>query len=58
LNLSTTTVSGLPSASGNPHQLMMVSDSTAIATPGQTCVGGGTQIALAFSDGSLWHCSL
>jgi hypothetical protein len=56
LNLSTTTVSGLPTASSNPHQLMMVSDSTAISAEGQTCVGGSSGTALAFSNGVVWKC--
>ena len=36
--------------------LMQVSDSTAITTEGQTCAGGSSHRALAFSNGSVWKC--
>ena len=52
------TVSSLGAAtSANAGIARPVNDSTAIATPGQTCVGGGAVAAQAFSDGSTWHCS-
>jgi hypothetical protein len=55
--LGTTTVGALPPASsGNAGQMIKVSDSTAITTEGQTCAGGGTTTALAFSNGSTWKC--
>jgi len=50
------TVSGLPSASANPGAIIRVNDSTSITAEGQTCVGGSTNIALAFSNGSVWKC--
>ena len=50
------TVSGLPSAASNPYGIKWVSDSTVIGTEGQTCVGGGTTKAMAFSNGSVWSC--
>jgi hypothetical protein len=54
-------VSALPTpiATGNTANVGMikaVSDSTAIATEGQTCVGGSTNPALAFNTGSGWKC--
>jgi hypothetical protein len=33
-----------------------VSDSTTIAIEGQTCVGGSSSKALAFSNGTIWKC--
>jgi len=55
--LGTTTVASLPPAgAGNAGQIIKVSDSTPIASEGQTCVGGSTNIALAFSNGSVWKC--
>lgn len=49
-------VSALPSAASNPGLMMYVTDSTAIATEGQTCVGSSTNKALAFSNGTAWKC--
>lgn len=49
-------VSSLPSASANPGVIVYVTDSTAISAEGQTCVGGSTKKALAFSNGSVWKC--
>jgi hypothetical protein len=52
-----TTVSGLPTAAaGNKGWSISVSDSTAVAAEGQTCVGGSTNMALAFSNGTVWKC--
>jgi hypothetical protein len=53
----TTTVGGLPpAAAGNKGYQQTVTDSTAIATEGQTCVGGSGNAALAFSNGTVWKC--
>jgi hypothetical protein len=49
-------VSALPSAAANTGKMMVVTDSTAISAEGQTCVGSGTAIALAFSNGTIWKC--
>lgn len=55
--LGTTTVGALPAAgAGNVGQIIKVSDSTAVATEGQTCVGSSTNTALAFSTGTVWKC--
>jgi hypothetical protein len=51
------TVATLPAAGSSAGTITTVSDSTTIVTPGQTCVGGSTVTALAYSDGSVWHCS-
>jgi hypothetical protein len=51
-----TIVASLPSASANPYAMIPVSDSTSIAAEGQTCVGGSSNKALAFSNGSVWKC--
>ena len=51
------TVSQLPVAAvGNAGQVRRVTDSTAITTEGQTCVGGSTHAALVFSNGTVWKC--
>jgi hypothetical protein len=51
------TVSQLPAAAaGNAGQMRRVTDSTTIATEGQTCVGSGSVAALAFSNGKVWKC--
>jgi len=50
------TVSNLPAASSFPGGMVQVTDSTSISAEGQTCVGGSTNIALAFSNGSTWKC--
>jgi len=51
------TVASLPAAaSGNAGLVRTVIDSTAVAVEGQTCVGGGTVTALAFSNGTVWKC--
>lgn len=56
-NQTTTTVGALPAAAaGNKGQMISVSDSTAVAAEGQTCVGGGAVTALAFSNGTVWKC--
>lgn len=53
----TTTVGALPAAAGgNKGWMLSVSDSTAVAAEGQTCVGGSTNTALAFSNGVVWKC--
>ena len=49
-------VSGLPSASSHPGLVAHVTDSTSIVTEGQSCTGGGSNHALAFSTGSKWKC--
>jgi hypothetical protein len=56
VNLGTTTVSALPSAASNAGAMIQVSDSTAVAAEGQTCVGSSTNKALAFSNGVQWKC--
>jgi hypothetical protein len=50
------TVANLPSAASNAGRMMYVTDSTAIASEGQTCAGGGSIKALAFSNGTNWKC--
>jgi hypothetical protein len=50
------TVAALPSAASNPGAMIYVTDSTAIATEGQTCAGSSTNKALAFSNGTVWKC--
>jgi hypothetical protein len=51
------TVSQLPTAaSGNGGQMRRVTDSITITAEGQTCAGGGSAAALAFSDGKVWKC--
>jgi len=47
-------VSALPT--GLPGMMVWVKDSTAIATEGQTCVGGSGTVALAFYNGTTWRC--
>ena len=50
-------VSALPAAAaGNKGWVQSVSDSTAVAVEGQTCVGGSSNTALAFSNGMVWKC--
>ena len=50
-------VSQLPAAAaGNAGQVRRVNDSTGISSEGQNCVGGGTNTALAFSNGKVWKC--
>jgi hypothetical protein len=57
LQMAPTTVGALPAAAaGNAGQMFEVTDSTAVASEGQTCVGGSTNKALAFSNGSVWKC--
>jgi hypothetical protein len=51
------TVAQLPGASYAVGQTFVVGDSTAVTTQGQTCAGGSSHTARAFSDGSTWHCS-
>jgi hypothetical protein len=53
---ASTQVKNLPAASSNVGAIWTVTDSTRIATEGQTCVGGGSYKALAFSTGSGWKC--
>lgn len=50
------TVANLPSAARYPYAQIPVSDSTTISAEGQTCVGGSSTKALAFSNGSVWKC--
>jgi hypothetical protein len=54
--LGATTVGALPSPASNPGAIAHVTDSTSVATEGQTCTGGSSSHALAFSDGSVWKC--
>lgn len=55
--LGTTTVGALPAAAaGNKGQMISVSDSTTVSAEGQTCVGGSSNTALAFSNGTVWKC--
>jgi hypothetical protein len=50
-------VSQLPAAAAdNAGQMRRVTDSTAISSEGQTCAGGGSAAALAFSNGTVWKC--
>jgi hypothetical protein len=56
LTLGALTVSTLPSAAENPGAMFRVTDSTSISHEGQTCTGGGSHVALAFSNGSAWKC--
>jgi hypothetical protein len=56
LMLGATTVTSLPPAASNPGAMSTVSDSTPITTEGQPCAGGGSNNALAFSNGSVWKC--
>jgi len=57
VTLGSTTVNALPAAGpANAGQMIRVSDSVAITTEGQMCAGGGTGIALAFSNGIVWKC--
>jgi len=59
LELTTQTVNSLPNAAaGNAGWVRQVTNSTAIAAEGQTCVdnGGTGVVALAFSTGSAWKC--
>jgi hypothetical protein len=51
-----TTVANLPAAASNTFKIRTVYDSTAVTSEGQTCVGGGSNAALAFSNGTLWKC--
>jgi hypothetical protein len=56
ITLGIVTVSALPNASTYGGMMLRVSDSTTITTEGQTCVGGGTTVAIAVSNGSAWKC--
>jgi len=56
LTLGATTVGTLPPAASNAGAMFRVSDSTSISHEGQTCMPGGSHIALAFSNGSVWKC--
>lgn len=51
-------VQNLPAASSaNAGYMVSVTNSTAIALEGQTCVSGGAAVvALAFSNGTVWKC--
>ena len=51
-----TTVGSLPSAASSVGQIREVNDSTAVMSEGQTCAGGSTNVALAFSNGTIWKC--
>jgi hypothetical protein len=54
--LGATTVGALPAASSLPGAIAHVTDSTTVSAEGQTCVGGNSNTALAFSNGSVWKC--
>jgi hypothetical protein len=56
LSPSPGTLSSLGAASSHTGGIAVISDSTTISTEGQTCAGGGTGYALAFSTGSVWKC--
>ena len=56
ISLGAITVAKLPSASSNPGMIRVVSDSTAISTEGQTCVGSSRNTATAISNGTVWKC--
>jgi len=56
VSLTQTTVGALPAASSSVGTPRIVTDSTAITSEGQTCVGGGSTKALAFSNGASWKC--
>jgi hypothetical protein len=56
VQVGTTTVGSLPSAASNSGAMIRVSDSTAVAAEGQTCAGGSSNTALAFSNGTVWKC--
>lgn len=50
-------VASLPAAAaGNAGQWREVNNSTTVTVEGQTCVGGSTHMAAAFSDGTVWKC--
>lgn len=51
------TVAQLPNVAYYQGQTILVKDSTAVTTQGQTCAGSSSHTAKAFSDGSTWHCS-
>jgi hypothetical protein len=52
-----TIVTSLPSASTVPGAIMMVTDSTSIASEGQACSGSSSHFAMAVSTGSGgWKC--
>lgn len=55
LALGALKVNSLPPASTNAGVMFSVSDS-ANTSEGQPCTAGGTQTALAFSNGSVWKC--
>lgn len=49
-------VGALPAVASSPGVMIKVTDSTAIGAEGQTCTGGSSHVALAFSDGVTWKC--
>ncbi len=49
-------VSALPTASSSAGKFFVVTDSTSVSSEGQRCVGGASETALAFSNGSVWKC--
>jgi hypothetical protein len=57
ITLHSVTVGALPTPRDeNAGQIARVSDSTAVSAEGQTCTGGSSHTALAFSDGIKWKC--
>jgi hypothetical protein len=56
LTPASSTVGSLPAAASFPGGMFFVTDSTAVAAEGQTCVGSSTNKALAVSNGTVWKC--
>jgi len=56
ITVGATTVSSLPSAPLSKGRLFVVTDSAVISAEGQACRGGSNNVALAFSNGSVWKC--
>src|SRR5215469_3692190 len=50
------TVSALPPATAAIGKTRTVTDSTAIAAEGQVCTGGSSNVAMAWSNGTVWKC--
>lgn len=56
LSLKGILVSALPSAASNAGRFEVVTDSTTVSAEGQTCTGGSSNTAMAFSNGTVWKC--
>jgi hypothetical protein len=53
----TTVIGSLPAAASSVGMIFVVSDSTSVASEGQTCAHSGAGVnAIAISNGSLWKC--